>query len=89
MAKQGGFGICNQPARTKVHYEDFIQARIDECTIEGKTFTWKGHELPNNSQIDSDYHAMPDEEVDRPDLEHAELLQTRNSMKNINASVDQ
>ena len=39
MAKTGDFQITNIPVRTKLEYEDIMNGRRDDITIEGKRYT--------------------------------------------------
>jgi len=40
MAKSGGFLLDHRPVREKLAYENFMCGDADECTIDGKTFSW-------------------------------------------------
>ena len=40
--RQGGFEAENHRVRDKLLYENFMQGKTDQVTIDGKTFTYPG-----------------------------------------------
>ena len=64
MARQGGFNLEDRPNRQRLAYEDFMEGKTKELTIDGQTFTW----AKNDS--DDDFKSAKEDIENKPNAEN-------------------